>query len=223
MLRSCSEANASVLSTTNSAGVKRGFAIASSGAADSGCAARGAHARRLALRTRRRAGRRAACRASSLKLMRRAGASRKRAQEAPPQSVALLRGRGAAGMDGFAALVPRLGSGAAPAVAESALALPGSEACAVRVKAPQLTFLQPARGAEPVWEQGIEYTLSLRVEGEAVEAVTFTLADTKTYSSWCVCCSPAPPARPRASRAVFYTALRRRRTRAEAHVRSQVE
>lgn len=123
-------------------------------------------------------------------------------------------------MDGFAALVPRLGSGAAPAVAESALALPGSEACAVRVKAPQLTFLQPARGAEPVWEQGIEYTLSLRVEGEAVEAVTFTLADTKTYSSWCVCCSPAPPARPQASRAVFYATLRRRRTRAEAHVRS---
>jgi hypothetical protein len=60
------------------------------------------------------------------------------------------------------------------------------DACAApRAKLPSLQFLQPARGAAPVWEQGIEYALSLRVEGEAVEAVTFTLADAKTYSSWC--------------------------------------
>ena len=103
-------------------------------------------------------------------------------------------------MENLAALVPRLSgplSGPRPPVGEE-LALGGdgsaalgTDVCAApRVKAPSLVFLQPARGTEPVWEQGIEYTLSLRVEGEAVEAVTFTLADAKTYSSWCVSRGP---------------------------------
>ena len=104
-------------------------------------------------------------------------------------------------MENLAALVPRLSgplSGSTPPVGEE---LPvggdgsaplGTDVCAApRVKAPSLVFLQPARGTEPVWEQGIEYTLSLRVEGEAVEAVTFTLADAKTYSSWRVSRGPA--------------------------------
>ena len=112
-------------------------------------------------------------------------------------------------MENLAALVPRLSgplSGPTPAAeelpADGAAAPLGTDACAApRLKAPSLAFLQPARGTEPVWEQGIEYTLSLRVEGEAVEAVTFTLADAKTYSSWCVQCAPgAPPRRPRAAR-----------------------
>lgn len=88
-----------------------------------------------------------------------------------------------------ASLVARL-SGASPL--GEALPADGApvggpvDACAApRAKLPTLQFLQPARGAAPVWEQGIEYALSLRVEGEAVEAVTFTLADAKTYSSWC--------------------------------------
>jgi len=88
-----------------------------------------------------------------------------------------------------ASLVARLG-GASPL--GEALPADGApvggpvDACAApRAKLPSLQFLQPARGAAPVWEQGIEYALSLRVEGEAVEAVTFTLADAKTYSSWC--------------------------------------
>ena len=104
-------------------------------------------------------------------------------------------------MENLAALVPRLSgplSGPRPISAEDlpadgAAAPLGTDACAApRLKAPSLVYLQPARGSEPVWEQGIEYTLSLRVEGEAVEAVTFTLSDSKTYSSWC---APAAAAR----------------------------
>ena len=60
---------------------------------------------------------------------------------------------------------------------------------ATRIKVPTITWLQPAKGTQTVCEQGIEYTLSVRCESEAVTSVTFTLCDASTYSSWCV---PAP-------------------------------
>ena len=67
---------------------------------------------------------------------------------------------------------------------------------ATRVKVPTITWLQPAKGTQgtqgTVCEQGIEYTLSVRCESEAVTSVTFTLCDANTYSSWCV-----PPTRAR--------------------------
>ena len=72
--------------------------------------------------------------------------------------------------------------------------------CAVtqRVKAPVMTWLQPAKGTQTVCEQGIEYTLCVRCESDAVTAVTFSLCDASTYSSWCVHASlhirsPEPP------------------------------
>lgn len=60
--------------------------------------------------------------------------------------------------------------------------------CAVtqRVKAPVMTWLQPAKGTQTVCEQGIEYALCVRCESDAVTAVTFSLCDASTYSSWCV-------------------------------------
>lgn len=85
----------------------------------------------------------------------------------------------------------RSASGGSPSTSEeSATPAQVVESCAApRLKTPQLTWLQPAKRAEgvglqTVWEQGIEYTLSVRCENAAVQALTLTLFDANTYSSW---------------------------------------
>jgi hypothetical protein len=220
MARSCSDEKASLLSTTKVAGVKRGlgavpeppmaasasvFASAASadarvaqrrGAARVGVGARSGRARRAtrsAQRMRPPSSTEAA-RARRIGVLevspsRRRDAPTHRPRPSPPSP----------GMD-LASLVPRL-SGGAPlsgvtmsSVAPLPLGLPphAIDSCAAaRQKAPSLTFLSPQKADGAVWEQGIEYTLSLRVEGEAVEGVSFSLFDPKIYSSWRVARAPA--------------------------------
>jgi len=86
-----------------------------------------------------------------------------------------------------------------------------SAAVPLRERLPFLSWLAPTRGSQPVFETGVEYSLSLRCDSDEVQAVTFTLFDASTFKSWCAAsrgrsCAAAAPLLPTPPRCASDTA-----------------